>query len=184
MTAKNLSPQGLALSVFPSELGWMAMRGAGSVLWGLSFGHPTPAAAVAALRGETVLPEQAGDWNKPLRQRLQAYAGGEWVDFGSVEVALKGLSTFRRRVLEICRRIPYGRTRTYGQVAAEAGSPGASRAVGACMAANCVPLVIPCHRVVLSSGALGGFSAPGGILTKRALLELEGRPAAAMLQVG
>jgi methylated-DNA-[protein]-cysteine S-methyltransferase len=168
-----LSPQLDTLVVFPSELGWMAMIGSGSVLKHLSFGHANAGQAVGALDPQGVQQTEVGDWNSPLMRQLQAFAAGERVDFADVEVELSPVSAFRRRVLEICRRIPYGKTLTYGQLAARAGSPDAARAVGACMAANRTPLVIPCHRVVGSSGGLGGFSAPGGLGMKRRLLELE-----------
>jgi len=93
--------------------------------------------------------------------------------FLGVVVDPTGWTTFRHRVYQQCRKIPAGSTCTYQQLAAMAGSPKASRAVGAAMASNRVPLVIPCHRVVSAGGDLRGFSAPGGLETKRMLLQLE-----------
>jgi methylated-DNA-[protein]-cysteine S-methyltransferase len=78
---------------------------------------------------------------------------------------------FRRAVLEELRRIDYGRTASYAAVAAGVGSPRAVRAVGTACAQNPLPLVVPCHRVVRSDGALGGYR--GGAEAKRVLLELE-----------
>jgi methylated-DNA-[protein]-cysteine S-methyltransferase len=78
---------------------------------------------------------------------------------------------FRRRVWEALRRIPYGETRTYGEIAAAVGKPGAARAVGTANHHNPIPVVIPCHRVVGSGGRLCGFG--GGLDLKRRLLELE-----------
>jgi methylated-DNA-[protein]-cysteine S-methyltransferase len=109
-----------------------------------------------------------------LVQRLQAYFAGEPQGFGDVRVEVDGRSTFQRRVIEACRRVPFGTTISYGQLAARAGSPRAARAVGNCMAANRAPIIIPCHRVVGSGGRLGGFSGPGGLRLKRRLLRLEG----------
>jgi methylated-DNA-[protein]-cysteine S-methyltransferase len=80
---------------------------------------------------------------------------------------------FQKRVIDVCRSIPWGSTLTYGQVAALAGSPGASRAVGSVMAKNRFPLIVPCHRVIGSNG-LGGFSAPDGLKLKSRLLANEG----------
>ena len=74
-----------------------------------------------------------------------------------------------------CRRIPYGRTMSYAELAAKAGSPNAARAVGNCMAGNRIPLIVPCHRVVCSDGRLGSYSAPGGTRMKRRLLDLESK---------
>ena len=80
-------------------------------------------------------------------------------------------SAFQRRVWEALREIPYGETRTYGQVAAAIGSPGAARAVGRACATNPVAIVVPCHRVVASGGRLGGYSS--GLDRKRWLLDRE-----------
>jgi methylated-DNA-[protein]-cysteine S-methyltransferase len=123
-------------------------------------------ASVAHLR-------RVGPGDDPLVDRLLAFAQGEPVDFENVEVEHSGLTEFQRRVRAQCRQIPYGETRTYGQLAAAAGRPGAARAVGTVMSQNRVPLVVPCHRVVASGGGLGGFSAPQGINMKRRLLAME-----------
>jgi methylated-DNA-[protein]-cysteine S-methyltransferase len=104
---------------------------------------------------------------------LTQFAAGACAGFSDVAVDLEHLSPFGRRVVRHCRRIPFGRTLTYGQLAARAGSPGAARAVGQVMAANRYPLIVPCHRVIGASGRLGGFSAPQGIAMKQRLLQLE-----------
>ena len=79
-------------------------------------------------------------------------------------------TAYRRRVWDAAGRIPWGRTATYAELAAEAG--GGARAVGTAMATNPLPILVPCHRVVASSG-LGGYSGGDGLATKRALLRLE-----------
>lgn len=81
------------------------------------------------------------------------------------------VTPFRRRVLDALLTIPYGQTRSYGEIARQIGSPRASRAVGAANGANPIPIVIPCHRVIGGDGSLTGFG--GGLPTKRFLLELE-----------
>ncbi len=98
---------------------------------------------------------------------------GRPADLASVPLDLATLPPFTRRVLDAARRIPAGRTETYGSLAAQVRHPLAARAVGQAMARNPVPLLVPCHRVVAVSGALCGFSAPGGLATKRRLLALE-----------
>ena len=70
--------------------------------------------------------------------------------------------------------MPRGSTVTYGELAARVGAPKAAQAVGAAMARNPWPIVVPCHRVLAAGGRLGGFSAPGGARTKRRLLRMEG----------
>lgn len=82
---------------------------------------------------------------------------------------------FRRAVLQACAAIPAGEVRTYGELAADAGRPGAARAVGTAMATNPLPLVVPCHRVVRSDGRVGGYGA-GGTAYKATLLAAEGVP--------
>jgi len=79
---------------------------------------------------------------------------------------------FRRRVVRAIHRIPYGQTRSYTQIAARAGNERAVRAAGTACGANPIPIVVPCHRVLRSGGALGGYG--GGLPMKEALLELEG----------
>jgi methylated-DNA-[protein]-cysteine S-methyltransferase len=79
---------------------------------------------------------------------------------------------FRRTVLETLRGVPRGQTVSYGELAARAGNPGASRAVGSACARNPIPIVVPCHRVLPSTGKLGNYG--GGPERKRVLLELEG----------
>ena len=91
----------------------------------------------------------------------------------TVKVDLSDVPPVRRVVLEACRRIPYGKTATYKDLARTVGRPGTARAVGGAMANNPLPLVIPCHRVLRSDGSLGGFSSPRGVKDKERLLRLE-----------
>jgi methylated-DNA-[protein]-cysteine S-methyltransferase len=81
-------------------------------------------------------------------------------------------SDFGRRVLQATAAIPFGRTASYGEVAARAGNPKASRAAGRALGANAIPIVVPCHRVIGTSGKLTGYT--GGMHRKEALLRLEG----------
>ena len=83
------------------------------------------------------------------------------------------VTPFQAEVHDALRRIPYGETRSYGDIAREIGRPRASRAVGAANGSNPLPIVVPCHRVVGSNGTLTGFG--GGLATKRHLLDLERR---------
>jgi methylated-DNA-[protein]-cysteine S-methyltransferase len=83
-------------------------------------------------------------------------------------------SDFQRLALRAVTAIPYGETRTYGEIAARIGYPQAPRAVGRANATNPMPLVIPCHRVIGSDGKLHGYGGAGGLKTKQWLLDLEG----------
>lgn len=119
--------------------------------------------------------EHQGRQGRRLDDRLQEYFETGRADFREVPICFDGWSEFHRVVYERCREIASGATKTYKQLAIEAGSPGASRAVGAAMARNRILLVIPCHRVVSTGGGLRGFSAPGGLKTKQFLLDLESK---------
>ena len=103
-------------------------------------------------------------------RQLLAYLRGELRELDA-PLDLSGLSDFSRAVLTELTRIPYGRTRSYGQVAAAVGRPQAARAVGRAVGANPVPIFSPCHRVVGADGSLTGFGS--GLPTKRMLLDLE-----------
>jgi methylated-DNA-[protein]-cysteine S-methyltransferase len=151
----------------------MAVVTAGATVRQLSFGHATAAAARAAIGPELAAGMIEGKPNSRLIRRLQAYAAGAADDFRDVSVDLGPLTPFQQRVLDQCRRIDCGSTASYAELASRVGNPGAARAVGNCMAANRIPLVIPCHRVVCSDGRLGSYSAPGGVETKRRLLAQE-----------
>lgn len=166
-------PLELRLAVFETELGWLAMLGHDSTLHALVFGQTSPQAAVCAL-SERGAGASTAEWKTPLQRRLITFARGARDDFRDVKVAPFATTDFQAQVLAHCRRIPVGQTRSYADLAALAGSPGAARAVGSVMRKNRVPLVIPCHRVVGSNG-LGGYSGAAGLATKRRLLELEGR---------
>jgi len=96
----------------------------------------------------------------------------EGAHLDSLKVSYDGFPPFTSAVLRTCRSIPHGHTMSYRQLAKEAGSPLATRAVGNVMARNPVPLVVPCHRVIRSHGDLGNYG--GGIEMKRWLLEREG----------
>jgi O-6-methylguanine DNA methyltransferase len=87
-----------------------------------------------------------------------------------------GIDAFRRDVYGAAREVPPGKTVSYGEIAHAIGKPDAPRAVGAALAENPFPIVVPCHRVLSAGGELHGFSAPGGITTKRRMLEIERAP--------
>jgi len=114
-------------------------------------------------------------WGRTLADQLSALASGSPADFSQVPLDLRALTPFQREVLAACAEIPWGEVLTYGELAKRTGRKvTASRAVGKALSLNPVPLVVPCHRVLGASGKLTGFSAPGGVETKRQLLTLEG----------
>ncbi|MDP9299131.1 MAG: methylated-DNA--[protein]-cysteine S-methyltransferase [Actinomycetota bacterium] len=106
-----------------------------------------------------------------VRRELDQYFAGERTRF-DVTVDRRLIGDFARKVLGATARVPFGRTTTYGEVATKIGSPRAARAVGNALGSNPIPIVIPCHRVLRSGGALGGYG--GGVDRKQRLLRLEG----------
>ncbi len=109
-----------------------------------------------------------------LADEISRYFEGWRAGFEDVEVALPGFSGFARMVLEGLRKVEWGRTVTYKDIASSMGRPGSARAIGMVMSKNPIPLIIPCHRVIRSGGGLGGFSGPGGVDMKKRMLRLEG----------
>lgn len=136
-------------------------------LFSLSWNEPTPIPTLTsnehAVRGQA----------KNLDQLLDVYFRTGTVCFDEVVIDPTGWSDFAANVYRCCRAIESGTTVTYKRLAMRVGNERASRAVGAAMSRNRVLLVIPCHRVLSGQGELRGFSARGGLTTKRQLLDLE-----------
>jgi methylated-DNA-[protein]-cysteine S-methyltransferase len=105
------------------------------------------------------------------RRELDLYFEGK-LDHFDLPLDWRLSGGFRQRVLRAISRIPYGQTRSYTEMARKAGNERAVRAAGTACGSNPIPLVVPCHRVLRTGGALGGYG--GGLPMKRALLELEG----------
>jgi methylated-DNA-[protein]-cysteine S-methyltransferase len=108
--------------------------------------------------------------------RIAALLAGGTDDLRDVALDETGIDDFRRAVYAAARAIGPGETASYGDIARAIGHPDAARAVGAALGSNPFPIVVPCHRVIGSTGALTGFSAPGGLATKRRMLRTEGAP--------
>ncbi|MBN1481305.1 methylated-DNA--[protein]-cysteine S-methyltransferase [candidate division KSB1 bacterium] len=115
--------------------------------------------------------EQMNDILYKVVEQLDNYFRGQPEAFNIPLDFLAG-TTFQKAVWHQVRAIPYGRTKTYGQIANELGQSRAVRAVGVANGANPLPVVVPCHRVIRTNGSLGGYS--GGLDIKDALLRLEG----------
>ena len=112
---------------------------------------------------------------RELASALARYVSGQDPQWPDLDFDFASLPRFTAKVLQtLLQEVDHGRTVTYGQLAAMAGSPGSARAVGQALARNPWPLVVPCHRVLGSKGALTGFTNPSGTTLKRELLTLEG----------
>ena len=121
---------------------------------------------------ETLPPPEVQDAIDAIGELLH----GGHNDLRTVDIDMSRLPEFNQQVYAIARAIPPGRTRTYGEIATELGDPLLARAVGQALGANPFPIVVPCHRVMAAGGKSGGFSAPGGLVTKLKLLEIERAP--------
>ena len=160
-----------SMVTFETELGRCAVRwseaGVTGVLLPTSGGRPGP-----AFEDGVVVPE----FVREAIDGIVAVMAGAARDLRSVPLDERAIDAFRRAVSAATRDIPAGSTRSYGEVARAIGRPDGARDVGAALARNPFPIIVPCHRVVAANGALTGFSAPGGLQTKRRMLELEGAP--------
>ncbi|MGC8863147.1 MAG: methylated-DNA--[protein]-cysteine S-methyltransferase [Armatimonadota bacterium] len=159
--------------VVETAAGYVALACCDGRLTRSTMPRPTPeevlAEIAAGLDEGTV--EDVGAFGE-LPNQLRLYFQGERVSFDSAQVDLSAYGPFHARVIRETRAIPYGTVVTYGELARAVGSPGAARAVGAAMAANRTPIIVPCHRVIASGGGIGGFSS--GLDWKRKLLKIEG----------
>jgi methylated-DNA-[protein]-cysteine S-methyltransferase len=109
--------------------------------------------------------------------RVLALLSGEPIDLSDVPLDFGSAPEFHQRIYEVARTIPPGQTMTYGEIAKRLGVPHESREVGQAMGRNPIAIIMPCHRVLGADGKMGGFSANGGVATKRRILEIEGAAA-------
>jgi methylated-DNA-[protein]-cysteine S-methyltransferase len=114
---------------------------------------------------------------KKVIDRVLVLLAGDPVDLSDVPLDFGAAPEFHKRAYEVARKIPAGQTMTYGEIAKRLGAPHESREVGQAMGKNPIAIIMPCHRVLGADGKMGGFSASGGVATKRRILEIEGAAA-------
>lgn len=129
---------------------------------------------VAKLALPEAEPATAPAWVMALVRDIKSYAEGEAIDFSAVPVDLSGIDDFRLAIYDAARKLGFGETTTYGELAKRAGHAGLPRETGLALGANPIPLVVPCHRILAAGNKIGGFSAPGGSGAKEKMLALEG----------
>ena len=160
--------------VFETALGFagIAWNDAGIVRFRL----PDPDRAAAEKQFGKAEPADPPPAIAAVVAQAQRYFAGERIDFTPIDLDLRNVDPFRRAVYEALRKVGFGETVTYGELAKRVGAnePQAAQDVGVAMARNPVPLIISCHRVLAAGGKLGGFSAPGRTETKQKMLALEG----------
>ncbi|MCU1590722.1 MAG: cysteine methyltransferase [Frankiales bacterium] len=164
-------PENTRFTTVPSPIGDLLLLGDGTALTGLYCDPPPPGQPPAEARRDDAAFTEA-------RAQLAAYFAGELQDF-DLPLAPKG-TAFQTEVWDELRQIPFGTTTTYGSLARRLGRPvGAARAVGACNGRNPIGIVVPCHRVIGSTGNVVGYA--GGLDRKRWLLAHEARVAGTLL---
>jgi O-6-methylguanine DNA methyltransferase len=170
----NFSEVGFAASIFlmleeffyfqmQSPVGTLLLAASEKGLYRVQFGASFPAAAKGAVWIEA--PEKL----RECKEQLEGYFSGVLREF-TLALDLRG-TPFQVRCWEALRRIPYGATRSYAELAQDAGSPRASRAVGQANHNNPIAIIVPCHRVIGANGKLTGYG--GGLSVKENLLRLE-----------
>ena len=162
-------------ALFDTSIGVCAVAWNARGLAAVQLPEGDEAAARARLRRrfpqaqEAPPPPDAAEAVALIRRLLQ----GEPSDLSAIRLDLDGVPGFERSVYQRARAVPPGSTVTYGEIARDLGDASRAQAVGQALGRNPFPIVVPCHRVVAADGA-GGFSAPGGVSTKRRLLAIEG----------
>lgn len=166
------------LTIFPTEIGWIGIASLAGCITRTKMGFRSQLDLIQSFTDlDFDMPDVPSVEEARWQELLERYATGQRVELKDLPIDLSPFTAFQREVLEACRAIPYGETRTYGDLAQSVGHPRAARAVGNVMRGNRYPLIVPCHRVVGVSG-MCGFSAPDGVDLKRKLLEIEGAPIA------
>ncbi len=155
--------------IFNTPWGWAAIHGEKRTMSATVLPTPAPQKLIHYIEktgpDARFIPLDDAVDSFPVVNKIRAYYAGIIIRDWEVDLNLEGYSPFTRRVLEQVHTIPYGETRTYGEVARAIGRPGAARAVGQVMRRNPLPLIVPCHRVVARTGP-GGFTSPAGIQEK------------------
>jgi methylated-DNA-[protein]-cysteine S-methyltransferase len=167
--AKSTAKEQLTYDVFETDMGWVAIVGGDHGVVRASLPEATPETALDYVQPEVNTAIHSPDDHADARMLVTAYCAGEPVDLADVPIDTRNATPFFRSAWEACRLIPAGETRSYGWLAEQAGNVKAARGAGQAMARNKLALLVPCHRVVSSTGALHGFGGAGLPLKSRLL---------------
>ncbi len=170
-----MSPLGFAL--FETALGPCAGAWSARGFVGLQLSEGNGEATRSRISARFPLAEETAPpaWARAAFDQIAAMLRGETADLSEAPLDMEGIGAFEAKVFETVRAIPLGETRSYGEIASAVGAPGGAQAVGRAMARNPFAPIVPCHRVIGADGRMIGFSAHGGVDTKRRLLAIEGR---------
>ncbi|MBN9087905.1 MAG: methylated-DNA--[protein]-cysteine S-methyltransferase [Reyranella sp.] len=169
-----------SFSLFDTPIGTCSLVWIGDKIVGLRL----PEASADATRSRITRRWPGAEEQAPPPAAMQAtidrvlrLLAGEKVDLSDAPLDFGDSPDFHKRAYAIARTIPPGRTMTYGEIAKRLGEPHEAREVGQAMGKNPIAILMPCHRVLGADGKMGGFSANGGVATKRRILEIEGAAA-------
>ena len=156
--------------IFDTTIGWAGILGSADGLLNITLPQNSKADIIGVLGSKLRKAKLSNSHFRGTIKNLRAYFNGHKVEFHD-KLDLSDATNFQREVWQMVKCIPYGETRSYSWVARQINRPKASRAVGQALGRNCLPIVIPCHRVVANDGGIGGFG--GGLDMKRYLLRIE-----------
>jgi methylated-DNA-[protein]-cysteine S-methyltransferase len=160
--------------LFDTAIGWCGIAWGDAALVGVQLPEADEAATRRLMQRRFGAREGPPlDYVSTILARVRTALAGEHDPMLDVPLDMSGTPEFYRRVWDITRAIPPGRTMSYGEIAAQLGEPGAARAVGQALGRNPFAPVVPCHRVLAAHTGGGGFSAGGGVATKLRLLQIE-----------
>lgn len=168
-----------SFAIFDTSIGACSLVWKGDRIIGLRLPEASPAATRERIRRRWTRAEEvpAPPAMQQVIDRVLGLLAGEAVDLSDVPLDYGDAPEFHCRAYEIARTIPPGQTMTYGEIAKRLGAPHESREVGQAMGKNPIAIIMPCHRVLGADGKMCGFSANGGVATKRRILEIEGAAA-------
>jgi methylated-DNA-[protein]-cysteine S-methyltransferase len=162
-----------------SPFGWYGVAGDEQAVTFVTMGQASRQDVQARLtQASQPVAGQASSLVRDAADQIGQYFDGEPVDLSRIPIAAGDRTPFQLRVIQALRRVGYGKTVSYGELAERAKAPRAARAVGTIMANNRTPLLVPCHRVLAAGGRIGGFTAAQGVCLKEALLAMEAGEAA------
>jgi len=168
----------VGIALFETAIGECGIAWDDAAIVGVQLPERTPHATRARLtrRFQHAVEAAPPSHARAAMRGIAALLAGQRPDLTGVPLDMRRVPEFNRRVYEIARTILPGETRTYGEVAAKLGDPGAARDVGRALGENPFPIVVPCHRVLAANGRAGGFSGGSGVATKLRMLAIERSP--------
>lgn len=170
-------PNEIEYTLFETEIGPCGIAwetGEAPVVAGFSFGSAMLAETERRIGRKGKKATEIPPVIESVIEKCRRHLARNLQDFHDTPINWDRFEPFARCVYQAALDIPTGQTRTYGQLAKTVGEPKAAQAVGQTLGNNPIPLIIPCHRILAAGGKMGGFSAPGGLLTKEKLLLIEG----------